>query len=265
MLSQDLTKSCLHPTMVRLQLQEAGWCPRVDAVSIPLWFDCNLKQKLLLMVLHHVSIPLWFDCNKVLREVVGLPEPCLHPTMVRLQLSMEGKPHLSSESPSHYGSTATYLIMLSSALGYRSPSHYGSTATALCSLSPIGRLKVSIPLWFDCNSLDLSPKGGKVWGLHPTMVRLQPLRTSSTGIRRPVSIPLWFDCNLLRKHYKRINGITSPSHYGSTATQRYSRRSATSHVVSIPLWFDCNPGLCVRVRGARSGLHPTMVRLQQRR
>ena len=168
----------LHPTMVRLQLYPAVQYARTSMpVSIPLWFDCNPSERRrdpsIRESLHPTMVRLQpFRCSGGRYRLVSL-----HPTMVRLQLSgrKSSRTRVSSVSiplwfdcnptpqstnrkpsccwsPSHYGSTATYIGLLLEPSRLPSPSHYGSTATNHGVEIPIvKKVLVSIPLWFDCN------------------------------------------------------------------------------------------------------------------
>ena len=145
-----------------------------------------------------VSIPLWFDCNEREEGAIAPSLMGLHPTMVRLQHMLE-----------------RHWKRLSKA----SPSHYGSTATRLADVSPRGRAKVSIPLWFDCNTLLEPSRLPGERRLHPTMVRLQ---LSLLGTPLPERLGLHPTMVRLQLTWvsaeRRSKKRRSPSHYGSTAT-----------------------------------------------
>ena len=150
--------------------------PRILLLSIPLWFDCNQARKkerdgLTMSPSHYGSTATVMDGGVEIPVVKSLhptmvrlqllkpsrlpsPSTSLHPTMVRLQPALFSRlADLSPRSPSHYGSTATHRSPRRSCCSSPSPSHYGSTATWGNGPLPFPQKEVSIPLWFDCNSL----------------------------------------------------------------------------------------------------------------
>ena len=239
---QRKERESLHPTMVRLQLLEKHLKRLVQAASpshygstatiflhppirgflqSPSHYGstATLRKHQRRIREEAVSIPLWFDCNgggSPARAGPAQRSPSHYgSTATRSQYAPEkGK----RESPSHYGSTATFP-RVGGENGYgMSPSHYGSTATGSeTGLRPVS-LRVSIPLWFDCNDVKALAQDLIMVRLHPTMVRLQQY-----------SEKLGNACAFL-----------SPSHYGSTATSPEAPEKSPYDTVSIPLWFDCN-------------------------
>ena len=144
-------------------------------------------------------------------------------------------------SPSHYGSTATARGKIFLHPPIRSPSHYGSTAT-----------------------IEAIKAAGLQESLHPTMVRLQPTPVAARILNRNGLHPTMV--RLQQRATLKIELIqaSSPSHYGSTATRRYEydteeASKSPSHYGSTATWL-----YRVTIKLELS-LHPTMVRLQQRR
>ena len=123
-------------------------------------------------------------------------------------------------------------------------------------------LKVSIPLWCDCD-WQLCLSCAFVWiCFNPTMVRLRPNSAPLNCDAKLVSIPLWCDCDVeqleinvdiyrFQSHYGAIAtklaltptcaSVRFQSHYGAIATLSFLSHTCSHTCVSIPLWCDCDP------------------------
>ena len=147
------------------------------SVSIPLWCDCDFADKSRRLgwqkfqshygaiatranlrhgiVGNYVSIPLWCDCD--------LAQALQTADISRFQ--------------SHYGAIATRIACKDRADGGKFQSHYGAIATMHDSTAKaLRKLKVSIPLWCDCDfDVTAQPQEGQL-SFNPTMVRLRPFR-----------------------------------------------------------------------------------------
>ena len=103
-----------------------------------------------------VSIPLWFDYNKMKKIII-------HTIYILSQF--------------HYGSITTLLItkFLLPRVRNSSQFHYGSITTRMVIKVLVISNRVSIPLWFDYNSIKRVDGEAEVKSLNSTMVRLQPI------------------------------------------------------------------------------------------
>ena len=86
LLPKALPILCFNPTMVRLRPERVRQLlRRAEAVSIPLWCDCDRTEGWALHCPFSVSIPLWCDCDIQLTEAYERYAKRFNPTMVRLR------------------------------------------------------------------------------------------------------------------------------------------------------------------------------------
>ena len=139
-------------------------------------------------------------------------------------------------------------------------SHYGAIATRMPCAHFFG-MRLSIPLWCDCNLLSLTQL------MKFTLLSIPLWCDCNGGIKvvspdsGPLSIPLWCDCNRCKAlmsdnaFYLSIplwcdcNACASltiaammffQSHYGAIATALAPYPLHCTDLLSIPLWCDCN-------------------------
>ena len=141
-------------------------------ISIPLWFDCEVYTPSTGLSIHRfqfhygsivrgrkgmplpvhisISIPLWFDC-----EAATLDLP-IDPNLFQF----------------HYGSIVSYFFKHFHFILKLFQFHYGSIVSRKAIESARGNLKISIPLWFDCEDISEFFVEGTNANFNSTMVRL---------------------------------------------------------------------------------------------